>query len=320
MTWLVTGGAGYIGSHVIREIVASGRNAVALDDLSTGVAGRVDAKTPLIVADVRDSEVLGRVFDDHQVSGVVHLAAKKAVAESVEKPLMYYDQNIGGVISLLAAMHSAGVSSLVYSSSAAVYGNPDSPAVREDSPTSPESPYGETKLIGEWMIKDQCGLESLSAVSLRYFNVVGAADKALGDTSANNLVPLIFSALQAGEQPQIFGDDYPTPDGTCVRDYIDVRDLAQAHVKAIEWLDNNEGNEVFNIGRGSGVSVKEMMAIARQVTGADFVSAVSGRRAGDPAQLVGEVGKAKEFLGWSAKYTPTEMVDSAWQAWTANRE
>lgn len=320
MTWLVTGGAGYIGAHVAREIAASGRSVVVFDDLSTGLANRLSDEIPLVVGDVRDSSVLSHTFGKFGVSGVVHLAAKKAVGESVEQPLMYYDQNIGGVISLLAAMNSTGVKSLVYSSSAAVYGTPDSQRVSEDSPTNPESPYGETKLIGEWLINDQSAATDLRAVSLRYFNVVGAGSDSLGDTSANNLVPLIFSALRAGKRPQVFGDDYPTPDGTCIRDYIDVRDLAAAHVEAIKWLEGNEGYSVFNVGRGSGVSVKEMMRIAREVTVSDFEYEVLGRRAGDPPQLIGEVGKAAQEFGWVAKYSPREMVDSAWKAWGANND
>jgi UDP-glucose 4-epimerase len=214
-------------------------------------------------------------------------------------------------------MQESGVSNLVYSSSAAVYGAPQTASVNEDSSTNPESPYGETKLIGEWMIKDQCDVGELRAVSLRYFNVVGAENESLGDTSANNLVPLIFTALQGQRRPQVFGDDYPTPDGTCVRDYIDVRDLARAHVKSVEWLEANDGYQVFNVGRGHGVSVKEMMAIAQQATGNDFEYEVVGRRPGDPPQLVGVVERAKRDLGWSALHTPVEMVESSWSAWQA---
>jgi UDP-glucose 4-epimerase len=318
MTWLVTGGAGYIGSHVVRDFQAAGVSVVVLDDLSSGLVGRVPSGVPLIKLDIRDTERFEQALRDNSVQGVVHLAAKKAVGESVEQPLMYYEQNVGGVISLLTAMSGAGIEKLVYSSSAAVYGSPGVPQVNEVSETRPESPYGETKLIGEWLIKAQSHATNLKAVSLRYFNVVGAGDKTLGDTSVNNLVPLIFSALENEISPQVFGDDYPTPDGTCIRDYIDVRDLSAAHVRAMQWLETaGVDYQVFNVGRGEGVSVKDMMQVARQATGIDFEYRVVGRRAGDPAQLVGQVGNANRDLKWEARFGVEEMVTSAWRAWRA---
>ena len=318
MAWLITGGAGYIGSHVVSDFQGAGLNVVVLDDLSSGLAKRVPKDIPLVKLDIRNTDEVAKAMRENSIQGVVHLAAKKAVGESVEQPLMYYDQNVGGVISLLTAMAEANVSNLVYSSSAAVYGSPGVAHVNEASPTRPESPYGETKLIGEWLIKAQAAATELKAVSLRYFNVVGAGDETLGDTSVNNLVPLIFSALENSSAPKVFGDDYPTADGTCIRDYIDVRDLSGAHVRAMQWLENSAADyEVFNVGRGVGVSVKEMMQVARKVTGFEFEYEVHGRRRGDCPRVVGQVENAHRDLKWQAKFGVDEMVTSAWQAWRA---
>ena len=316
MTWLITGGAGYIGSHVVRDFQKSGVEVVVLDDLSSGLTQRVPKDVRLVNLDIRDTDGLVKALRDNSIQGVVHLAAKKAVGESMEQPLWYYDQNVGGVISLLTAMAESDVFSLVYSSSAAVYGSPGVAHVNEASTTLPESPYGETKLIGEWLIKAQAAATDLKAVSLRYFNVVGAGDESLGDTSVNNLVPLVFSALESKSAPKVFGDDYPTADGTCIRDYIDVRDLSVAHVKAMQRLEGSDDDyEVFNVGRGVGVSVKEMMQVARKATNIDFEYEVVGRRPGDPAQLVGQVENAHRDLNWQAKFGVDEMVKSSWQAW-----
>ncbi|HBJ73149.1 MAG TPA: UDP-glucose 4-epimerase GalE, partial [Actinobacteria bacterium] len=219
-TWLVTGGAGYIGAHVVRELLDSGRNVVVLDDLSSGHAHRIPEGVAFVQANVADRDAVARALAQHAIDGVIHLAAKKAVGESVELPLHYFRENVDGMLALLEAMQAAGVSRLVYSSSAAVYGTPEHNPIPESAALIPESPYGQTKVVGEWLAADQGTATGLSWVALRYFNVAGAGSDELGDDSVNNLIPMVFAALDRGERPQIFGDDYPTPDGTCIRDYI----------------------------------------------------------------------------------------------------
>jgi UDP-glucose 4-epimerase len=246
---------------------------------------------------------------------VIHLAAKKAVGESVDQPLLYYRENVGGCESLLRAMQSLGVRSLVFSSSAAVYGAPAAVPVTEEARPAPTSPYGETKAVCEWMVAAQRRATGLSYVSLRYFNVVGAANRDLADTSVSNLVPLVFRALTTGHAPQIFGDDYPTPDGTCIRDYIHVVDLADAHVAAVRRLTEADCGETYNVGRGEGFTVREAIDAVRRVTGREFDAEVVGRRAGDPPATVAAVDKIRHELGWTAKFSLDEMVASAWDAW-----
>ncbi|PZA20029.1 NAD-dependent epimerase/dehydratase family protein, partial [Modestobacter versicolor] len=234
MTWLVTGGAGYIGAHVVHAMVAAGERVVVLDDLSTGDAGRLDGlpAVPLVVGSVRDRGLVRRVLREHGVRGVVHVAGKKQVAESVADPLTYYAENVAGLVALLEGCRAKGVTRFVFSSSAAVYGTPDVDPVPEDAPCRPLSPYGRTKLAGEWLLRDCAAAWGLAATSLRYFNVAGAAHPRLGDTGAANLVPLVFAALDAGHPPVVLGDDHATPDGTGVRDYVHVADVAAAHLAA----------------------------------------------------------------------------------------
>ncbi|MYR41703.1 UDP-glucose 4-epimerase GalE [Streptomyces sp. SID5910] len=318
MSWLVTGGAGYIGAHVVRALVDGGESVVVYDDLSTGCADRVPAGVPLVVGSVLDGPLLESAIRDHAVTGVVHIAAKKQVGESVEQPLRYYRENVTGPETLLEAMTACGADRLVFSSSAAVYGMPDVDLVTEDTPCLPMSPYGETKLVGEWLINAAARAHGIRAASLRYFNVAGAAAPELADTGVFNLIPMVFERLEAGEAPRVFGDDYATPDGTCVRDYIHVQDIASAHLAAARRLtDAPEGTALtLNIGRGEGSSVREMVDRILKVAGKEDVAPqVTERRPGDPARVVASADRAREELGWTARHGLDDMIDSAWQGW-----
>ncbi|GAA2169961.1 MULTISPECIES: UDP-glucose 4-epimerase GalE [Glycomyces] len=317
MTWLITGGAGYIGSHVVREMTGAGERVVVLDDLSSGRAARLPADVPLVHGDVLDRDLLDRVMREHGVAGVVHIAARKQVGESVERPLEYYGANVEGLRVVLAAAAAAGVGRFLFSSSAAVYGMTDVDLVTEDTPCAPMSPYGETKLAGEWLVQAAGRAHGMATACLRYFNVAGAAVPELADTGVFNLIPMVFDRLTTGEAPVIFGDDYPTPDGTCERDYVHVEDIASAHLAAARRLTADaETRLVLNVGRGEGASVAEMCAIILDVTGRDGVEpAIAPRRAGDPARVVASAELAMKELGWSARYGVREMVESAWQGW-----
>ncbi|MFG3345345.1 UDP-glucose 4-epimerase GalE [Streptomyces sp. NPDC048018] len=321
MTWLITGGAGYIGSHVVKSMTEDGERVVVLDDLSTGDPARIPAGVPLERGSVLDRPLLDRVLRTHAVSGIVHLAAKKAVGESVERPLLYYRENVGGLQVLLEAAAGAGVRAFLFSSSASVYGMPDTELVTEDTPCAPLSPYGETKVTGEWMVRSAGRAHGMATACLRYFNVAGTAEAALADTGVFNLVPMVFQRLDAGEPPLIFGDDYPTPDGTCVRDYIHVADLADAHLatarRLTEFAAAGEYRDLtLNIGRGEGVSVREMIDLVREVTGSDVAPEVVARRPGDPAQVVASAERITAELGWKARHDVRSMIASAWQAHT----
>ncbi|WP_226483755.1 UDP-glucose 4-epimerase GalE [Streptomyces parvulus] len=318
MSWLVTGGAGYIGAHVVRALADGGERVVVYDDLSTGSADRVPDGVPLVVGSVLDEALLEGVIRDHAVTGVVHIAGKKQVAESVERPLHYYRENVTGLATLLEAMVSDGVDRLVFSSSAAVYGMPDVDLVTEDTPCLPLSPYGETKLAGEWLINAAARAHGIRAASLRYFNVAGAAAPELSDSGVFNLIPMVFERLEAGDAPRVFGDDYATPDGTCVRDYIHVEDIASAHLAAARRLaDASEGTALtLNVGRGEGSSVREMVDRILKVTGRqDAAPRVSPRRPGDAARVVASADRARAELGWTARHDLDAMIDSAWQGW-----
>ncbi|KUO13551.1 UDP-glucose 4-epimerase GalE [Streptomyces sp. DSM 15324] len=316
MTWLITGGAGYIGAHVVRAMTAAGERAVVYDDLSTGVAARVPAGVPLVTGSTLDGERVARALAEHTVTGVVHLAAKKQVGESVERPLHYYRENVEGLRVLLEAVTEAGVGSFVFSSSAAVYGMPDVDPVTEDTPCAPMSPYGETKLAGEWLVRATGRATGLSTACLRYFNVAGAASPDLADTGVFNLIPMIFERLSEGAPPRVFGDDYPTPDGTCVRDYIHVADLAAAHVAAAQALRTSPGHDLtLNVGRGEGVSVREMIDRVAAVTGHHRPPTVTPRRPGDPARVVACADRIAAELGWKAVHDVQDMITSAWEGW-----
>ncbi|MGI5134989.1 UDP-glucose 4-epimerase GalE [Streptomyces sp. CA-106110] len=316
MTWLITGGAGYTGAHGARAMAAEGEQVLVLDDLSTGVPARLPEGIPLVHGSALDGELLKRVLTEHGVTGVVHLAARKQVGESVAEPTRYYQENMGGLATLLDAVAGAGVRQFLFSSSAAVYGNPDVDLITEDTPCAPMSPYGETKLAGEWLVRAAGRAHGIATVCLRYFNVAGAAEPELADTGIFNVVPMVFDRLTRGEAPRIFGDDYPTPDGTCVRDYIHVADLAEAHLAAARRLaGGSTGDLTVNIGRGEGVSVRELVTLIGEVTGDTTPAIVEPRRPGDAARAVGSCALAERELGWSARRGVREMVESAWQGW-----
>lgn len=323
MTWLVTGGACYIGAHVARAFTSAGMRAVVLDDLSTGHAAFVPEGVPLVHGSVLDEALVLQTLRDHSVQGVVHLAGFKYAGVSVERPLHTYTQNVTGTVSLLAAMRQAGVDRIVFSSSAAVYGTPDVELVTEVTPIRPESPYGETKLIGEWLLRAQgvAASGALRHTSLRYFNVIGSADdlaRPVFDTSPHNLLPMVFDALLAGEVPRINGDDHATPDGTAVRDYVHVTDIAAAHIAAARRLERDQPLEtVYNLGSGTGVSVREMMRAIAEATSMPFTPVVGPRRTGDPARIVADGSLAARDLDWAMRHTLRDTVRSAWRARTA---
>ncbi|RYU15102.1 UDP-glucose 4-epimerase GalE [Nocardioides iriomotensis] len=317
MGWLVTGGAGYIGAHVVHALARTGIGLVVVDDLSSGRVEFVPGDVALEVGDIRDVDLLRRVIRRHRVDGVIHLAAFKYAGASVEHPLHTYEQNVVGTAALLAAMTQEGVDALVFSSSCAVYGTPDEELVGEDTPVRPESPYGRSKVVGEWLLRDQARATGLRHTSLRFFNVVGS--QVVPDTSPHNLFPLVMDALEQGRPPLIFGDDYPTPDGTCVRDYVHVADIAAAHVAAAVALAAGRGlDPVYNLGSGTGVSVKEIVAEFRRVTGVDIEPVTVARRPGDPARVVASNERAVRDLDWQVRHGLADMVRSAWSCRTAS--
>jgi UDP-glucose 4-epimerase len=316
--WLVTGGAGYIGAHVVHALHAQGERAVVLDDLSSGDRERVPDEAVFVQGSILDEDVVRRALADNAVAGVIHIAAKKQVGESVERPLHYYEQNVEGTRRLLRAAVDAGVGSFVFSSSAATYGMPDVDVVDEDSPTSPMSPYGTTKLVSEGMSREVAAATGLRVIALRYFNVAGAAAPDLGDPGIFNLVPMVFRELSTGARPKVFGRDYPTPDGTCIRDYVHVCDIADAHVAALQQLATGADDRsfrVYNIGRGQGSSVLEVIDVIGRVTGLDVTPDFVDRRPGDPARIVASVDRIAKDLGWTSRFELDDMVASAWAGW-----
>jgi UDP-glucose 4-epimerase len=315
-TWLVTGGAGYIGAHVVRSLQQQGMTPVVLDDLSSGLAAFVPAGVAFIQADINDTETVTRALVEHGCIGVIHVAGFKYAGVSVQRPLHTYTQNVTGTASVLAAMEAAGVNHIVFSSSAAVFGTPEVELVTEEAATRPESPYGESKLIGEWLIADVArAREGFTGVCLRYFNVVGSATDEVYDASPHNLFPLVIEALLAGRTPRINGVDYPTPDGTCVRDYVHVGDLADTHVAAAKALEaGTQLRPAYNLGSGTGLSVRQIMDAMAEVSGLGFTPQIGPRRAGDPARIVADGSAAAADLGWKMSYSLSEMVSTAWSA------
>ena len=321
MSWLVTGGAGYIGSHVVQAFLDAGITPVVIDDLSSGHADFVPKGVVFVQGTILDTDLVTRTLTENACEGVVHLAGFKYAGVSVSRPLHTYDQNVTGTVSLLRAMQSVGVHNYVFSSSASVYGTPDVDQVTEQTPTAPESPYGQTKLIGEWLAGDIAKVDpQWRYTNLRYFNVVGSGSDALYDTSPHNLFPIVFDALLAGRTPKIFGDDYPTPDGACVRDYVHVADLAISHVAAAKAMAAGTGLQVaYNLGSGDGSSVAEIMSAIARVTGVDFTPEIAARRPGDPARIVANGDAAARDIDWKMRYTLDEMVSSAWSARQAHQ-
>jgi len=283
------------------------------DDFSNGLKSRIEGKfSDVVIGDVLDRQALIGACEG--MDAVIHLAAKKAVGESVDNPLKYYENNVGGTLNLLAAMSLKGVKKIVFSSTAAVYAPSDKLSITESDLTQPLSPYGQTKLLSEKLISAVASAEDLSAISLRYFNVVGALRDELADNSKDNLVPKVFAALKAGENPEIYGSDYPTKDGSCIRDYIHIADLAKAHLVALEKVFTTKVDEVYNVGSGSGYSVTEMINQIAESIGKAITPTLSPRRPGDTAQLIASIAKIERDLGWKPERSLNEMIDSAWQA------
>jgi len=310
---LVVGGAGYIGAHVAYLLQENGYGVRIYDDFSNGLKSRIDGKfSDVVIGDVLDRQALISACEG--IDAVIHLAAKKAVGESVDNPLKYYENNVGGTLNLLAAMSLKGVKKIVFSSTAAVYAPSEKLSITEDDLTEPVSPYGQTKLLSEKLISAVAKAEDLSAISLRYFNVVGALRDEFADNSKDNLVPKVFAALKAGQNPEIYGSDYPTKDGSCIRDYIHVSDLASAHLVALEKVFSTKVDEVYNVGSGSGYSVTEMINQIAESIGKPITPTLSSRRPGDTAQLMASITKIERDLGWKPERSLKEMIDSAWQA------
>ncbi|GGH87566.1 UDP-glucose 4-epimerase [Pullulanibacillus pueri] len=318
MTILVSGGAGYIGSHTVLYLKQKGLDVVVFDNIQTGHSDAVK-DVPFIKGDLRDEAALKAVFEAYPIEAVIHFAASSLVGESVQEPLKYYENNVGGTLSLLKQMVAHDVKHIVFSSTAATYGEPKSIPIKESDPTVPTNPYGETKLAIEKMFKWSEAAYGLKSVSLRYFNAAGAdPEGTIGEDHQpeSHLIPLILQvALGQREHISVFGNDYPTEDGTCIRDYIHVMDLADAHFRALEKLKKTGESGTYNLGNGKGFSVKEVIEACRRVTNKEIPAVDAPRRAGDPAVLIASSEKAEKELGWKPQYPELEkIVEHAW-AW-----
>ena len=318
MSILVCGGAGYIGSHTVHQLVEKGEDVVIVDNLQTGHMGAVNPKAKFYKGDIREAEVLDRIFTENKIDAVVHFAANSLVGESMTNPLKYFNNNVYGMQVLLEAMVRHGIDKIVFSSTAATYGEPERIPIMEDDRTEPTNPYGQSKLIMEKMMKWVNLANGIRYVSLRYFNAAGAIeDGSIGEDHSpeTHLIPLILQVpLGKRDHITVFGEDYPTPDGTCLRDYIHVLDLADAHVLAIDYLRRGGESNIFNLGNGQGFSVKEMIEAAREATGLDIKVEIGERRAGDPAQLIASSEKARKVLGWQPKFTDVKaVIGTAWK-------
>lgn len=317
MSILVLGGAGYIGSHTVKKLIEQGENVVIADNLQTGHMDAVNPKAKFYKGDIRDRAFLDTLMNAEDIEAVIHFAANSLVGESMEKPLKYYDNNLYGTMVLLEAMVDHKIDKIVFSSTAATYGEPESIPIKEEDKTSPTNTYGETKLAMEKMFKWTNNAGGPRFVSLRYFNACGADDSGeIGEDHSpeTHLIPLILQVpLGKREKIMIFGDDYLTKDGTCVRDYVHVDDLAQAHAKALDYLRDGGRSDIFNLGNGVGFTVKEVIETARDVTGHPIPAEVQGRRAGDPAVLVASSDKARSVLGWKPEKADLDtIIGSAW--------
>lgn len=323
MSILVCGGAGYIGSHTVYKLIEQGKDVVIVDNLQSGHMGAVHPKAKFYKGDIRDAAVLDKIFTENKIESIVHFAANSLVGESMVKPLLYFNNNVYGMQILLESMVKHDIKNIVFSSTAAVYGEPKKIPILEDDETNPTNTYGETKLTMEKMMKWCNKAYGINYVALRYFNAAGSlGDGTIGEdhNPETHLIPLILQVpLGKREAVTVFGSDYPTPDGTCLRDYIHVLDLADAHIKAVEYLEAGKGSNVFNLGNGVGFSVKEMIQAAEEATGQDIKVVMGERRAGDPAQLIASSDKARTILGWTPKYTDVkQIIKDAWAFHTAH--
>ncbi len=317
---LVTGGAGYIGSHAVLSLKEKGYNVIILDNLVYGHRDIVEQKldVELIIGDTCDASLLDQLFQTREIAAVMHFAAYAYVGESVENPAKYYHNNVVGTLTLLEAMQRAGINKFVFSSTCATYGVPETIPIPETHPQNPINPYGTSKLMVERILKDFDTAYNFKSVIFRYFNAAGADPKGRAGEDHNpetHLIPLILlTALGKRQAIKIFGSDYPTRDGTCIRDYIHVTDLAQAHVLGLEYLLEGGDSDVFNLGNGNGFTVQEMIAMAKAVTGKDFAVEEAQRRPGDPPTLIGSSEKANQMLGWNPQYADLkQIVSHAWQ-------
>ena len=317
-TILVAGGAGYIGSHMVALLVKRGYEVVVADNLRTGHWQAVKGARKMYVGDLRDGAFLHQIFTENKIDGVINFAAFSLVGESVTNPLKYYGNNVEGAVSLLSAMQAHGVDKIVFSSTAAAYGEPEKQPIEEGDRTEPTNPYGATKLAIENMLKWCDCAYNIRYVALRYFNAAGSDTEAgIGEdhNPESHLIPLVMkTALGQRDHIGIFGEDYPTPDGTCVRDYIHVKDLAEAHLLALEYLERGGSSDVFNLGSGTGYSVREIIETARRITGKEIKAVVEPRRGGDPSVLIASNKKAAEVLGWKPVLGLDQIISDAW-AW-----
>jgi UDP-glucose 4-epimerase len=310
---LVTGGAGYIGANICKELLKHGYQVRVLDNFSNGLKSRLEGmNVEVIQGDILDRSVL--ISTMKEIDAVIHLAAKKSVEESVKSPIKYYENNFSGTLNIIAAMAANNVKRIVFSSTAVVYKSGGPNSLSESDPKEPLSPYAHSKLLSEEVLTLALSSDQISSVSLRYFNVVGAGGLGLGDNARDNLVPKTFAALKSGKIPEIYGDDYTTRDGSCIRDYIHVVDLAEAHLMALEVLNDRKVAMSLNVGSGTGYTVKEVMEQIKKSSRIDFTPNIRPRRAGDPETLIANIESIKKELGWHPRLGLAEMIESSWLA------